>query len=133
MGFRSLLAASPILLNNICRREPFRDAPSLYISPSPFGASQPAIPVARTITIARIASPFSINKRYQFVFAKAIKTYFEAGRKLMKQSDTFAVPIDTDESRRVFEPKDEQSYMEEDLLGLRFIPDSFYTSLLLTF
>ena len=37
----------------------------------------------------------------------------------MKPSDIFAVPIDTDDSRRLFESKDEQCFMEGDLL--RFI------------
>jgi peroxin-6 len=117
------VAGSPVLLNNICDRELFSDVPSLYISPSPFGAFQPAIPVARSITVARIASPFSINKRYQFVLVKALKTYFEAGRKLMKPSDIFAVPLDTNDS--LFESKAEQSCVEEHVLGLRFIPPAF--------
>ena len=41
----------------------------------------------------------------------------------MKPSDIFAVPIDTDDSRRLLESKGEQCFMEEDLLGLRFVFD----------
>lgn len=123
--FRSIVAGSPILLNNIFGCDLFSDSPSLYISPSPFGASQPTMPVARVITVARIASPFSINKRHQSIFLKALKAYFESGRKLMKPSDVFAVSVNTDDSRRSLEPK-----LEEDLLGLRFF--SSCTFLLLT-
>lgn len=65
-----------------------------------------------------------MSKRYQFFWAKALKTYFEAGRKLMKPSDIFGVPIDTDSSRHLFGSKAEHSYMEGDL-RLRFISTSF--------
>lgn len=41
----------------------------------------------------------------------------------MKQSDVFAVPIDTDDSR-LLNSKTEHRDMEEDLLGSKFVPSS---------
>lgn len=74
--------------------------PAIHIRPSPFGSSNPAIPTARSITVARIASPISINRQYQQLCIDALKTYFDSGKKLMKQGDLVALPIDTDLSRR---------------------------------
>ena len=74
--------------------------PAIHIRPSPFGSSNPTIPTARSITVARIASPISINRQYQYLCIDALKTYFDSGKKLMKQGDLLALPINTDLSRR---------------------------------
>ena len=55
---------SPLLLHNILSNggEFGPRAPSsIYIRPSPFGSANPPIPVARSVTIARVASPNSTN------------------------------------------------------------------------
>lgn len=98
---RATVKGSPILVHNIlgenprmsCQKQPF-----LYLLPSPFGSNDPPIPVAQSISIACVASCFSMNKRYQPLIFYALKTYFNSGRKLVKQSDILAVPIDTDDS-----------------------------------
>jgi len=96
------VAGSPLLMHNTLadEAEAFSQTPSaIHIRPSPFGSSDPAIPTARSITLARIASPISINRQYQQLCIDALKTYFNSGKKLMKQGDLLALPIDTDLSR----------------------------------
>lgn len=75
--------------------------PLLHIRPSPFGSFAPAIPIARSITIARVASPISTNRQYQQLFTESLKSYFEGTKRLLKQGDLVAISIDTDLSRTV--------------------------------
>jgi len=96
------LAGSPLLIYNIFGDESKSFAPELYpihISPSPFGSTSPAIPIARSVTIARVASPASVNRQYQPLFINSLKNFFETAKRLVKQGDLLAVAIDTDLSR----------------------------------
>ncbi|KAF8803602.1 AAA-domain-containing protein [Phlegmacium glaucopus] len=96
------LTGSPLLLHNILSDgEEFgpQVPSSIYVRPSPFGSAHPPIPVARSVTIARVASPNSINRRYQPFFLHSLKKYFDAGKRLVKQNDIIAVSIDTDPPR----------------------------------
>lgn len=93
---------SPLLLHNILSdEEEFgpKALSSIYVRPSPFGSANPPIPVARSVTIARVASPNSINRHYQPLFLHSLKKFFDAGKRLVKQNDIIAVSIDTDSSR----------------------------------
>ncbi|KAG5643908.1 hypothetical protein DXG03_009479 [Asterophora parasitica] len=89
-------AVSPILLHNLY---PDTSTAKKFISlrSSLFGARQPAIPNARAVTIARVASPVSINRVYQPLFLKSLKGYFESTKRLVKQGDIIAVSLDTDD------------------------------------
>jgi peroxin-6 len=101
--FRGFVAGSPLLMHNTLADEAeafCQTPPAVHIRPSPFGSSNPTIPTARSITLARIASPISINRQYQQLYIDALKTCFGSGKKLMKQGDLLALPIDTDLSRR---------------------------------
>lgn len=73
---------------------------SISLHPSPFGSREPSIPIAHSVTVARVASPLSINKTYQNSFLEALKTHFTLGKRLIKQGDIVAVGIDTDSIAR---------------------------------
>ncbi|KAF8163058.1 P-loop containing nucleoside triphosphate hydrolase protein [Crassisporium funariophilum] len=101
------VATSPLLLHNICSEEAdvfSHVLPQINVGPSPFGSSNPTIPIARTVTIARVASPTSINRLYQPLFIHSLKSYFDTGKRLVKQGDIIAVPFDTDCCRWTNEP-----------------------------
>ncbi|KAH9483816.1 Peroxisomal biogenesis factor 6 [Psilocybe cubensis] len=96
------LAGSPLLIHNTYGDEAesyARSPPQLSIRSSPFGSSNPAIPTARAITIARVASPASINRQYQPLFLESLKRHFASRKRLLKQGDVIAVSIDTDVAR----------------------------------
>ena len=113
------MTGSPELLHNILgEASGLYGLPSLYLSPSPFG-SYTAIPTAQTITVASVASPLSISRRYQSLLVIALRSYFESGRKFMKTSDIFAVPIDTDACRNL-ESTDEENVPEDSFTAQRF-------------
>lgn len=68
---------------------------------SPFGSQAPAIPTARSVTIARVASPITVDRFYQPLFLRALKTHLHATKRLVKQGDLIAVPICTDDAKRL--------------------------------
>lgn len=73
------------------------DSSSLvWIRPSPFGNRQPAIPVARALTLSRIASPFSTGRKFETLFLQEIQSYFDGCKRLVKPGDLLHVFIDTD-------------------------------------
>jgi peroxin-6 len=53
--------------------------------------------------VARIASPFSINRTYQSLFLRALKVHFDGTKRLLKKGDMIAIGIDTDFARRLQE------------------------------
>ncbi|KAG0705248.1 AAA-domain-containing protein [Suillus ampliporus] len=68
----------------------------VWIRPSPFGNRQPAIPVARSLTLSRIASPFSTGRKFESLFLQEIQSYFSSCKRLVKPGDLINVFIDTD-------------------------------------
>jgi peroxin-6 len=114
--YRGVALGSPLLLHNTYEDEASMYAPQpphAVIKPSPFGSLNPAIPMARSITIARVASPLSINRQYQNLFISSLKSYFDSSRRLVKQGDLIAVTIDTDASRFAPESDDATEGVEE--------------------
>lgn len=95
--------ASPTLLFNInCGIS----ASNLVINlrASPFGSRRPTVPTARTVTIARIASPISIDRSYQPLFLHALKRHFDCPdgtKRLIKQGDIISAEVDTDDRRNI--------------------------------
>ncbi|KAJ4488270.1 AAA-domain-containing protein [Lentinula aciculospora] len=90
---------SPVFLHNLVRG--MRLSSSLIsLHPSPFGSREPSVPIARSVTIARVASPLSINKAYQNSFLQTLKARFSLGKHLVKQGDLVAVGINTDSVTR---------------------------------
>jgi peroxin-6 len=94
---------SPVLLHNLF--SPSNDRPNGRISlrASPFGSRQPAIPTARAVTVARVASPISTDRTYQLLFLRSLKNYFGVKKRLVKKGDLIAIGVDTDSVCRVVE------------------------------
>lgn len=65
----------------------------IEVSRSPFGQKDPPIPTARSITLARIASPTSEQKRYQPLVIHALRRYFKDGARILKKGDLLALPV----------------------------------------
>ncbi|KAF8892676.1 AAA-domain-containing protein [Infundibulicybe gibba] len=81
---------SPELLYNLNAQS----AGPISLCPSPFGSLQPMIPIASSVTVARIASPVSINREYQTHLLHSLKLYLDGAKRLVKIKDVFAVPVD---------------------------------------
>ncbi|KAJ7067729.1 AAA-domain-containing protein [Mycena belliarum] len=104
----AMAQGSPILLHNISPASASLTPRTLVFHPSPFGSGYPGIPTARAVTIARIASPVSVDRTYQGSFLRALKKYFNDSKRLVKQGDLIAVAINTD----VVGTSDESEHME---------------------
>jgi len=46
------------------------------------------------LTLARIASPHSVNKLYQPLFLEGLKDYFQNQRRVVKKGDVIAIGIE---------------------------------------
>lgn len=57
----------------------------------------PSIPTARSVTVARVASPISTDRTYQPLFLRSLKTFFKT-KHLAKQGDLIAISINTDDA-----------------------------------
>ncbi len=73
----------------------------ITLHPVCFGGPEPPVPTARSITIARIASPSTINKTYQHLFLHSLKKYFEFRPRLVHYGDTITISLDTGEDQLV--------------------------------
>ncbi|KAI9510375.1 AAA-domain-containing protein [Russula earlei] len=84
---------SPILLHNIDPE--IRTAPTrLYLQAAPDGIRSRNLPTAQGVTIARVASRLSTNRRYQPLVLQGLKKFFEGRKRLIKQGDLLAVRVD---------------------------------------
>ncbi|KAI0328087.1 AAA-domain-containing protein [Cubamyces sp. BRFM 1775] len=101
------LYLSPQLLHNLRSQTGPNRSHDVCIRPSPFGARRPTIPVAKTVTIARVASAFSTDRAYQALFLQALQSHFKDTTRLVKQGDVIAVGINTDDSAPDGEDSDE--------------------------
>lgn len=93
-----VVKASSSLISNI-----YADSSSslVWIRPSPFGDRQPTIPVARTLTLSRIASSFSTGRKFETLFLQEIQSYFSSRKRLVKAGDLINVYINTDDAEVV--------------------------------
>ena len=97
---------SPTLLHNfyfdqidgdVCSRTSDR----ITLHPIRLGGPEPPVPTARSITVARIASPSTINKAYQHIFLRSLKKYFEFRTRLVQFGDIIAVSLDIGEDHLI--------------------------------
>ncbi|KAJ7435381.1 AAA-domain-containing protein [Mycena galericulata] len=102
-----VVQGSPVLLHNICAASPSLSGRTLFLHSSPFGSGQPVIPTAKAVTIARVASPISVDRAYQNSFLRSLRNYFGALKRLVKHGDLIAISIDSD-SATLEEPDDSQ-------------------------
>jgi hypothetical protein len=96
------LLLSPILLHNLSNPSIVR----LQSLPSHHTANKSSTitssstdssidyPIAKSITISRVASEHSMQKKYQPLFISALKNYFKNCQRIAKEGDLIAVPID---------------------------------------
>ncbi|CDO74862.1 hypothetical protein BN946_scf185004.g12 [Trametes cinnabarina] len=96
LTYTSGLFLSPQLLHNLHSQTNPGHRAEVCIRPSPFGSGRPTIPIAKTVTIARVASAFSTDRTYLPLFLQALQSYFKYTTRLVKQGDVIAVGIDTD-------------------------------------
>ncbi|GJJ12495.1 hypothetical protein Clacol_006737 [Clathrus columnatus] len=103
---------SPILFENIANS----GNSNLRVIIQSFGFGRdPPVPTARTVTIARIASPFSIDKTYQEFFLQSLKNYFTSFKRLVKKGDLIAVPLYNEFASLVDRCKNQKGEVQEDL------------------
>ncbi|KAF4578683.1 peroxisomal assembly protein [Pleurotus pulmonarius] len=95
-----VITGAPMLLCNISEGFDY-STKSFSLLTSPFGSLEPNIPIARSATIARVATPISTDRSYQPLFLYALKQYFEGKKRLVKEGDLIALEIDTDLSWRI--------------------------------
>ena len=94
------MRASPPLVYNITKTIHASSLAEVVVRPTPFGANQPRVPVARAITVARVSSPTSTDRSYQSSFLNSLHAYFLKERRLVKQGDVICLPLNTDDTRR---------------------------------
>lgn len=78
------------------------------MQPTPFGARQPTLPMARSMTFARMATTEGMDKRYECSWLAGLKAHFgesakkgkavEDAHKLVRRGDVFSVPVWLDRS-----------------------------------
>ena len=81
---------APTLARNITGQTNTLENPRIRIYSTPFGSRSPTIPTARTLTIARVASPVSVDRTYQPLSLFALHEYFQSGLRLVKNGDIIA-------------------------------------------
>ncbi|GAA5903296.1 AAA family ATPase peroxin 6 [Sporobolomyces salmoneus] len=85
----------PPLLHNLLGPSPPPDS-SISFEPAPNVSSilPPSLPIAASLTLARVASPHSVNKLYQPLFLEGLKDYFQNRRRVVKKGDVIAIGIE---------------------------------------
>ena len=94
----SCVAASPLLLHNMSSST---SDLRLTVRPTPFGSRPPPLPTARSVTIARVSSPYGSDRLYQPLFLNALKMHFESQVRLIKLGDLIAVGLKLEEAKRI--------------------------------
>lgn len=93
----------PLLLANLFavdfeHREPGeQEGYQVFLTPLPVSLApngQPPIPFAEGITLARVASPASIDKVQEPLFLAALRAYFSGHRRIVLAGDLIAVALD---------------------------------------
>ncbi|ORX40700.1 P-loop containing nucleoside triphosphate hydrolase protein, partial [Kockovaella imperatae] len=95
----------------------------IVVIPTPFGVRSPTLPVAKTITIARIATAEGVDKRYERSWLRGLKNAFETASRcnscrsdckgrLVRRGDIISVPLWKD---RTLESEESLSNEEQDL------------------
>ncbi|GAA5840290.1 hypothetical protein JCM11251_006686 [Rhodosporidiobolus azoricus] len=122
----SLYLPPPLLLN-LLGPASFSSAPTpsilLHSAPSVSPTLPPPLPTASSLTLARLASPHSVNKLYQPLFLDGLKEYFSSRRRVVKRGDVIAVAIEEDRVRFFGEGK-EGADEEIDLPALSSAPSA---------
>lgn len=105
---------SPILLANI-GQAPFVKLSPLLAGPTGYNGSRAtnktskvisstSPPVAKELTILRVSTPLSTERALQTGIFASLKQHFEKKRRILRQGDIIALPIDVGASRLLAQP-----------------------------
>ena len=92
----------PMLYRSFFVEEYVKDNLELTVTPTPFGSRSPTLPIARTMTLVRIATAEGVDKRYERSWLQGIKVAFRKGgngaesKTLLRRGDVVSTPIWTD-------------------------------------
>ena len=98
IGHPSFVRLSPLL------GEPFRDSDAQTSSKTLKVNSSASPPVAKELTILRVSTPLSTERALQSGIFAALKLHFEKKRRIVRQGDLVALPIDVGTSRLLAQP-----------------------------
>lgn len=73
---------------------PLSNTPIVSLQSCPFGARDPPIPTAKFVSVARIATPITTQKKYQPLCLRALRNYFNDRKRIVKKGDVLVVPLD---------------------------------------
>lgn len=113
--------ASPLLMRNIAQK--VTEDIQVTFRASPFGAMPPPIPVAKTATLARIASPSLTDKSLQSPLFNSLKQHFLKAKRLVKKGDVFAVVAENNVENTTTD-EGEETY--NFYVSSSCVPDPFY-------
>jgi hypothetical protein len=106
LDFSGAIYTSPIIIFNLSKDGPRQEPQQVTLHATPFSSRRPTLPTARTVTIARVASPISTSRIFQSQFLESLQNHFQGRPRLLKQGDVIALPLDTDESRFIRQEED---------------------------
>lgn len=102
----------PLLLNNIENPKYLRISPITFPSPNPSSKANilhqmknaPARnpPLAKEVTLLKVATPLSMDRVLQPALFTGLKQYFESKRRLLKSGDLVGISVDEGLGRAVF-------------------------------
>lgn len=74
--------------------------PEVFVTPTPFGARQPTLPIAASMTLSRVATAEGVDKRYERAWLRGLKSHFaatdsegERRQRLVRRGDIISVPV----------------------------------------
>ena len=119
-------------MSNLQASSVWADPPSIFIRSSMFGSHNPPIPVARVVTVARVASPYSNDRAYQPFFLHALKGHFESRKRLVRKGDLIAVGLQA-ELARLFQRRESKETQKKDHTEVPDDSDEILSSMLAFF
>jgi peroxin-6 len=90
-GSRKAAIASPVLLHNLGAFSSREKTLRVRIRAVPAATGPPMIPVATSITLARVASPLSTLRKYDDALSRALHEELKDGRLLVQHGDLIAI------------------------------------------
>ncbi|PVF99114.1 AAA-domain-containing protein [Serendipita vermifera] len=59
---------------------------------------EPPLPIAKSVTLARIASHISVHRKYQPIVFQALRRHFQQAKQVLKKGDVISLPINISEA-----------------------------------
>lgn len=96
----------PTLFRSLFDSTLLKGSHDVRLQATPFGARTPTMPVARSMTVCRVATTEGVDKRYERSWLRGLRTLFEPRnlrladddsseplQRVVRRGDTFAVPV----------------------------------------